>query len=206
MNYCPVNSPTISTGFSINDARDKLGLRASLESDREFLRAVYVSTRAEEFARAGWSAAEIGGLLAAQFVTQDAYYRRHYPRGRFDLVLVGALPVGRLYHDWSRSEVRVIDVALLPEYRGAGIGKRLMGALVIEAARRALPMRLYVESNNPVRALYRRLGFAPVCENGIYEMMCRSAVPFDGALAVAPLPGLIGVAEPRGSSSSRRSE
>ncbi|SDG43377.1 GNAT family N-acetyltransferase [Paraburkholderia phenazinium] len=197
MNHCTVDSivsPIVRSGFSINDARAEIGLRASLESDREFLRAVYISTRAAEFSNAGWSAVQIDTLLAGQFAMQDAYYRRHYPRGCFDVVLLGALPVGRLYHDWSSSEARLIDIALLPEHRGAGIGTRLMQALVAEAARRAMPMRLYVESGNPVRSLYRRLGFVPAGENGVYEVMRRDAVRFDGEGAVPPLAGLIAAA------------
>ncbi|WP_207004538.1 GNAT family N-acetyltransferase [Trinickia mobilis] len=157
-------------------------------ADRHFLHAVYASTRTAEFAGAGWSAGEIHTLLAGQFTTQDAYYHRHYPHGRFDVVLLGETPVGRLYHDWSGSDARVIDIALLPAYRRAGIGTRLMRALVAEAARRAMPMCLYVEFDNPVRALYRRLGFVPVGENGVYEQMRRAAVPFDEK--AVPLAGL----------------
>ena len=182
---------SISTsGFSTNDSRESIGLRASLEADKDFLHAVYASTRTAEFVGAGWAAAEIDTLLAGQFAMQDAYYRRHYRHGRFDVVLCGTMPVGRLYHDWSGSEARVIDIALLPEHRGAGIGTRLMHALVAEAARRAMPMCLYVEFDNPVRSLYRRLGFEPAGENGVYEQMRRAAEPFEGEQSIAPLAGL----------------
>jgi len=84
----------------------------------------------------------------------------------------------------------LIDIALLPAYRGAGIGTRLMHAIVAEAARKRIPMQLYVEFNNPVRALYRRLGFMPAGENGVYEMMRRDALPFgdeDAALSLQDL-------------------
>lgn len=185
LNGCPINA----SSFSAHNSHESVCLRASMEADRDFLRAVYASTRTAEFVSAGWSAAEIHTLLAGQFTTQDAYYRRHYPRGRFDVVLCGTTPVGRLYHDWSSSEARVIDIALLPAYRGAGIGTRLMRALVAEAARRAMPMCLYVEFDNPVRALYRRLGFVPAGENGVYEQMRRAAGPFEEE-TVPPLAGL----------------
>lgn len=174
--------------FPNDNARGEVGLRASTVADRDFLHTVYASTRTAEFVGAGWSPAEIETLLAGQFTTQDAYYRRHYPHGRFDVVQCDATAVGRLYHDWSGSEARVIDIALLPAHRGAGIGTRLMCALVAEAARRALPMSLYVEFDNPVRSLYRRLGFVPVGENGVYERMRRDPAPF-GDDDPAPLPG-----------------
>lgn len=183
MNQYPGDAPVTTSGISLDGAPADIGLRASRESDRELLHAVFVGTRTAEFANAGWHAEEIGKLLDEQFAMQDAYYRRHYPRARFDVVLRGAAPVGRLYHDWSGSEVRLIDIALLPQHRGAGIGGRLTRALVAEAARRSLPMTLHVETDNPVRAFYRRLGFAKTGENGVYEQMRREAAPFDGAQA-----------------------
>lgn len=192
MNHCTVDSigsPITASANSVDGSHGNVCLRAAMEADRCFLHAVYASTRTAEFLDAGWGAHEVHTLLAGQFTTQDTYYHRHYPHGRFDVVQVGETPVGRLYHDWSGSDARVIDIALLPAYRGAGIGTRLMRALVAEAARREMPMCLYVEFHNPVRALYRRLGFVAIGENGVYEQMRRAAEPFDEASAV-PLAGL----------------
>lgn len=174
---------------SAEDARARLHLRPAHERDRAFLHAVFESTRAHEFAQIGWSADRIAALLAEQFSMQDAYYRRHYPHARFDVIMLGETAVGRLYHDWSGSEVRLIDIALLPAHRGAGIGARLVGAFVAHAAARGLPVVLYVEMNNPVQTLYRRLGFEPVGENGVYVQMRRPVAAYGGE-PVAPVPGL----------------
>lgn len=165
------------------DAAGRLYVRPVHERDRAFLRAVFESTRAHEFAQAGWSAERIAALLAEQFSMQDTYYRQHYRHCRFDVVMLGENPIGRLYHHWQGSEARLIDIALLPAHRGAGIGTRLMHAFVALAAANAMSVVLYVEMNNPVQGLYRRLGFEPVGENGIYMQMRRPAVPFDVALA-----------------------
>lgn len=129
-------------------------------------------------------------LLASQFSIQHDYYRRHYPHGRFDIIMRGERNVGRLYHDWNGDVVQLIDIALLPAYRGEGIGTRLMRAIVAEVARKHRPMQLFVEFNNPVRTLYRRLGFVPTGENGIYELMHRRAMPFDDEGARASVRGL----------------
>ncbi len=170
-------------------AQSAVSLRASTPADREFLKRVFVSTRFAEFAAAGWTAEQIEALLAQQFDMQDVYYRRHYPAGRFDVVMAGATPAGRLYHNWHRERgVNVIDIALLPAFRGAGIGTRLMYAVVDRAAQAGLPITLYVETNNPVQSLYRRLGFAKSGENGIYESMRREIIPFD--FSGEALPGL----------------
>lgn len=110
---------------------------------------------------------------------QDAYCRRHYPHGRFDIVLSAQTAIGRVYHDWSGEEARVIDIALLPAYRGAGIGTRLIHAILAQAARRGIALELYVEFDNPVSALYRRLGFECAGESGVYQKMRRAAAQFD---------------------------
>lgn len=163
----------------IESAGSSVRLRAACETDRAFLLAVFESTRAPEFAQLGWDGERISTLLAEQFAMQDAYYRQHYPHGRFDVIMSGEVAIGRLYHDWHGNEVRLIDIALLPAYRGAGIGTRLLHAFVAQAAAGAMPIVLYVEMNNPVQALYGRFGFESVGENGVYLKMRRPAAAFE---------------------------
>jgi ribosomal protein S18 acetylase RimI-like enzyme len=164
-----------------------IGLRASTAADSRFLASVFSSTRADEFASAGLPAEAITALLAQQFELQNTYYRRHYVGARFDIVTQAGADLGRLYHDWSPRELRIIDIALLPQYRGHGIGTTIMHDLLAEADRHGLAVSLYVEQENPVRALYRRLGFVKAGENGIYELMRREAfVAADAVQAPAP--------------------
>lgn len=169
---------------------DRLLVRPALECDRAFLHSVFESTRAEEFARSGLDEQRIAQLLAEQFSMQDKYYRSHYPNGCFDVIELDGCPIGRLYHDWGGSEARLIDIALLPAHRGAGIGTRLLQAFVAHAAARAMPIVLYVEMDNRVQALYRRLGFEADGENGVYLRMRRPGVAFEGAHAL-PVRGLV---------------
>jgi ribosomal protein S18 acetylase RimI-like enzyme len=172
-----------------DDAHEAVRLRPARDGDRAFLQAVFESTRAQEFAQAGWSPDRIAALLAEQFSMQDGYYRQHYRRARFDVIMRGETAVGRLYHHWSQAEARLIDIALLRAHRGAGIGTRLVRALVAEAASRKLPVVLFVEMNNPVQRLYRRLGFEQTGENGVYAQMRRAAVAYAGE-GGASVPGL----------------
>jgi ribosomal protein S18 acetylase RimI-like enzyme len=166
-----------------------LSLRSASEIDIEFLRTVFESTREQEFAQTGWSVERVTALLADQFSMQHEYYRRHYPHGRFDVVMRGKTAIGRFYHDWQGAEARLIDIALLPAYRRGGIGGRLVRAFVAQAAARAMAAVLYVEIDNPVQELYRRLGFEAVGENGVYLQMRRAAAPFIDE-SVVPVPGL----------------
>lgn len=179
-----VKANTGSKATRIRSFGDGLQLRPVLDSDREFLFSVFESTRAEEFARSGLGAERIAALLAEQFSMQDKYYRSHYPNACFDVIVLDGHRAGRLYHDWRGNEARLIDIALLPAYRGAGVGTRLMEAFVAHAAARAMPIVLYVETDNPVQALYRRLGFETVGENGVYLQMRRPNAAFDGARGI----------------------
>jgi ribosomal protein S18 acetylase RimI-like enzyme len=77
-------------------------------------------------------------------------------------------------------EIRVVDLALLPPWRGRGIGGRLLRELLAEAAAAGLPVRVHVERTNPALRLYARLGFAPAAELGPYlrlEWRATSALP-----------------------------
>jgi ribosomal protein S18 acetylase RimI-like enzyme len=148
-------------------------LRPARPEDREFLLAVYASTRAEELAPVPWTAEQKAGFLKMQFDAQDADYSSNYAGADFCVVEVEGVPAGRLYVERRPAEIRLIDIALLPSFRRAGIGTRLLTQLIAEAKRRAVPLRIHVEMFNPARRLYERLGFAPVEEHGVYLLMER---------------------------------
>ena len=57
--------------------------------------------------------------------------------------------------------------------RGRGIGTSLLEGLIAESEESDRKLSIHVESNNPARSLYERLGFAPVGENGVYLLMER---------------------------------
>jgi ribosomal protein S18 acetylase RimI-like enzyme len=150
----------------------ELTLRPVTAEDRPFLERVYASTRAEELAVVPWTDLQKAAFLRFQFDDQDRHYRQHYAQARFDVVLAGGTAVGRLYVDRSGSEIRLIDIALLPEHRGAGIGSALLGALIAEARREQKPLTIHVEHGNPAQRLYQRLGFRFTgSETGVYRLM-----------------------------------
>ena len=152
----------------------KIRFRAIREKDRKFLYRVYASTRADEMALVDWTEAEKTDFLRMQFEAQHKHYTEHYAQARFDLILKGRRPIGRLYVDRRPDEIRIIDIALLPEHRNAGIGAGLLQDLLDEAGRAGKPVRIHVEQFNPAMTLYHRLGFSKIEEHGIYWLMeCR---------------------------------
>lgn len=137
-------------------------LRPAGADDRELLFRIYASTRTEELAPVPWSEERKLEFLRGQFDAQDRWWRLQYPGCAFLVIEIGGEPAGRLYVDRRGTEVRVVDLALLPPFRRAGTGSRLIRELQAEAAAAGLPLTLHVERFNPARGLYRRLGFREI--------------------------------------------
>ena len=134
---------------------------------------VYASTRAEELAVVPWDAATKDAFVRMQFAAQDSFYRQHFPDATYDVVVVNGVPAGRLYVDRREAEIRIIDIALLPEHRGHGIGTALLTPILDEADRTGKTVSIHVERDNPARRLYDRLGFVEVEEQGVYLLLER---------------------------------
>lgn len=145
-------------------------LRPVGEGDEEHLRRVYAGTREDELALVDWDASAKESFLRQQFDAQDAHYRT-YPDASLDVIDVGGEPAGRLYVARWPDEIRIMDIALLPEYRGRGIGTNLLEALLDEAAMEGKRLSIHVEKVNPARALYERLGFAEAGDRGVYVLL-----------------------------------
>ena len=113
---------------------DRLLCRDERDDDVEFLRALYASTRVDELATLGRSAAQLDAFITMQFEAQRMHYRANYPAADFLVLTVGPERVGRLYVNADPTEVLLIDIALLPERRGAGLGTVLLRRLMDDAA------------------------------------------------------------------------
>ncbi len=146
-------------------------LRPITNHDLPFLHQVYAGTRAEEMQLVPWGEAEKAAFLEMQFTAQHQHYQKHYGDAAFDLILLDDVPAGRLYVQYKDSEIILIDIALLPEYRRRGIGGRLLRDLLAEATSAGKPIRLHVEHENPARAWYQRLGFRDLEDRGVYIFM-----------------------------------
>jgi ribosomal protein S18 acetylase RimI-like enzyme len=149
-------------------------LRPVVEADRQFLVGLYESTREDELAQVQWDDGARRAFVEHQFAAQDAHYRANYPGATLDLVEVDDVAAGRLYVHRGTGDIRIMDIALAPEFRGRGIGTSLLRSLIDEADASGRKLSIHVEMNNPARSLYDRLGFRPVGEHGVYVLMERS--------------------------------
>ena len=146
-----------------------IALRSVRPDDRAFLLSVYASTREPELATVvDWDAAQKAAFVQMQFDAQHQHYQEHYAGSAFDVVLVGDQPAGRLYVARWPKEIRIIDIAFAPAWRGRGLGTRLLTDLQREARGRGVPLTIHVERFNPALRLYERLGFTMAEDKGVF--------------------------------------
>lgn len=150
---------------------DGLTLRPMTDADLPFLEELYGSTREWEMAQVPWTDEEKARFLAFQFNAQHTFYQQQFANAQFDVIECEGRPVGRLYVDRRDDEIRLVDIAIIPAYRGRGIGTILLKQLRAEAGRQSQPLRIHVENQNPAMRLYQRLGFRKVHDTGVYHLM-----------------------------------
>jgi ribosomal protein S18 acetylase RimI-like enzyme len=152
-----------------------LSVRPICNSDLPFLAQVYAAARADEMSASGWPQDQICAFLSQQFEMQHRYYQEHYVDAQFQVLLRHDKPIGRLYWNSYPKRASLIDISLLPTWRGQGIGSALMTLLIEEADKNDQRIVLHVEPNNPAHRLYRRFGFKVLDDNGVYLKMQRDA-------------------------------
>jgi RimJ/RimL family protein N-acetyltransferase len=154
-------------------------LRPITDADMDFLHRLYATTREDELKQVEWTPEQKAAFVAQQFHAQHQYWHEHYTDTSWDLVLRDGEPIGRLYVARWPEEIRIVDIALMPEHRGGGTGTRLIRGLFAEGDASGRKVSIHVEIFNPARRLYDRLGFVQAGEHGVYLLMERppAAVP-----------------------------
>lgn len=140
-------------------------------ADESFSFRVYASTRTDEMALLDWSQEEKEAFLSMQFAAQSQSYRMQFPDARYEIIQCDGIAVGRLITSRTPELLSVTDIALLPEFRGRGVGSEIIRRLQAEAAANGQALGLHVEVFNPAQHLYQRLGFVTKEVNGIHMRM-----------------------------------
>jgi ribosomal protein S18 acetylase RimI-like enzyme len=154
--------------------QQQVSTRPAADEDDSFLLDLFASTR-PEFNLLNLPEAQKQALVSMQFNAQRQQYSESYPDADHRIVLQNDLSIGRMLVNRTEREITLIDIALLPEHRNAGIGTNLIRQLLTEAVEAKKPVRLHVFYSNPARHLYERLGFSQVAyESMYYEMIYES--------------------------------
>jgi GNAT superfamily N-acetyltransferase len=142
-------------------ARAGVSLRHVRDDDRPFLEDLHRRVRWDEFAATGWPDAAKTAFLADQFDLQQRSYAGAFPEADAWVIECDGAPIGQMRVDRSTPQLHLVDISLLPDWRGKGIGGALVGALQDEVRLgRAARVLLNVDRTNPdAHRLYQRLGF-----------------------------------------------
>jgi ribosomal protein S18 acetylase RimI-like enzyme len=146
-------------------------LRPETEADIPFLLRLYASTRKDELKVVPWSEEQKQAFLSSQFRAQRHHYRTYIPHCAYDVIECDGAPVGRLYLEPRQTQLYIVDIALLPEHCGRGLGTAILTALQAAARAQGKGVGIMVEKFNPALRLYRRLGFADVADHEVYLEM-----------------------------------
>jgi len=139
------------------------------EPEKAFLYLLFSSIKAPEMAFMPVDAKQKEFLLQMQFTSMNATYRHRFPKARFEIVELDRWPIGRIVTDVQKDCVYYVDVALMPQASGAGIGTALMAAMLEEPRRLGLPARAKVLNYNlPSLHMFQGLGFTKVAANAPY--------------------------------------
>ncbi len=151
---------------------ETLMLRRVTADDENFLLAIYDSTRAEELAQVQWAPGQREAFLKWQFDLQRGEYERRFPDAEYDLILIDDKPAGRIWIGRDDRQIRLLDIALLPEFQNRGAGTALLRRLIDEAKHAGKPLRHMVfVLNNDADRFYERLGFVMIEDLGGYKHM-----------------------------------
>jgi ribosomal protein S18 acetylase RimI-like enzyme len=124
-----------------------------------FLLQLYGTTRELEMNLLPWPAEQKENFLTSQYESREIHYSRVFPKAQNFVICLEDKPIGRLYLDRGDLEIRIVDFALLPEYRGLGIGTNLVRELQREVMETGKVLTGSVDRMNRAVNFWQRLGF-----------------------------------------------
>jgi ribosomal protein S18 acetylase RimI-like enzyme len=133
---------------------NELTFRVATEADVPFLLELRRRTMTEHLQRSG--------------VEPSQSERIERVRANFacaEIVLLSGTPVGLLKVVRSQDNWDLVQIQILPEKQGGGLGSSILGKLLADADDARVSVSLSVLRANPARRLYERLGFRIVGES-----------------------------------------
>ncbi|SHO57840.1 GNAT family N-acetyltransferase [Vibrio quintilis] len=150
---------------------DGLHIRPSTAADKPFLEKLHHATRQD----LQWIDGEkdlIESIVELQFQAQTGGYGEQFPNAMYFIIEKQRERIGKATIDFGHNEVRLVDIAFLPEARGHGFGKAIIQSFQTAAAQSGLPVSLTVmQQNLNAKQFYISLGFQVESVTAPYELM-----------------------------------
>ncbi|HET9712356.1 MAG TPA: GNAT family N-acetyltransferase, partial [Pyrinomonadaceae bacterium] len=119
-----------------------------------------------------WDDSQKDAFIRWQYQMQKQEYDARYPDARYDVILVDGVPAGRIWVGADETQIRLLDIAVIPEFQNRGVGTYLLRQLIDEAGLtgKALRHMVFILNENASR-FYERLGFKTIEDVGGYLHM-----------------------------------
>ena len=148
-------------------------LRPVEEKDTAFIEVVYRTTREIELNYTNWSEHQKDAFISMQSAAQLADYKTKCPDAIFQVIIYNKKDVGRFFTCETENDIHLLDISLLPEFTGKGIGTSLLRRLIQRSNKVQKKISLHVEPSNPALKWYQELGFIHIKDNGRFYYMER---------------------------------
>lgn len=136
-----------------------LRVRPSISTDKAFLESLFRSTR-EDLLQIDGERDFIESIIELQYRAQSQGYGEQFPNAMYFVIEKHNEKIGKATLDFGHNEIRVLDIAFLPEARGKGLGEAVLRAFMHCAQQVMVPLSLSVLTHNyPAKKLYYKLGF-----------------------------------------------
>jgi ribosomal protein S18 acetylase RimI-like enzyme len=129
------------------------------DKDAAFIEAVYRTTREAELDLTNWSEYQKSAFISMQSAAQLSEYKTKFPGANFQIIIYNKKDVGRFFVGEDEFEIRLLDITILPEFKGKGIGTNLLQRLIHRSTKAQKKISLHVDASNRALKLYQRLGF-----------------------------------------------
>lgn len=111
-------------------------------------------------------------LIRQQYEFRTTELHRQYPNADMLIVMGDNEPIGKLFVERGKANLHILELGLLPAFRGKGIGSRLMQGILDEAREGNKTVSLHVDWYNlAAKELYHRLGFHVTEDTGVFCAM-----------------------------------
>lgn len=152
-----------------------LTLRPKLESDKDFLIALYETSREEEMQYIEWqSDDDRKAFFLMQYNAQKLHFDTNYENLDYDIILYDNIDIGRLILYRTQENLHCVDIIIIPEYRKKGIGTVIMQRIEKEVEDKNITSTLYFEKTKPyLEGIYGKYGFVSIEDIGTHKLMER---------------------------------
>jgi len=153
--------------MSVTNQERVVAFRPATPADDDFLYELYRSTRTEDLGAVELHSDQLELITRMQFNAQRQQYASDFPDADHEIILVNNKSIGRSIVDRTTERILLVDLAILTEYRNAGIGTIVVKRVQAEARVSGRPLRITVEKTHPVLPHWERMGFKRIAATAI---------------------------------------